>query len=218
MMMETLLPAREGAIRLCQAASDFRALRQPDVELALWSRQAPPEIMAALAALPADVLPDGRVLAALDDLPVALEAFFRPQSDTNALRSWLIADICTLAEAFADLTGSGEIDARLERVTGDACWKFHRDCVEARLITTYRGPGTEWVPPAQSEAALRDQKAYRGPLNRFAPFAVGVFKGSCAGPGSGIVHRSPSLIGTGETRLLLCLNPPSNASPDRWRR
>ena len=216
--MEILLDTPEAAVRVCDALPDILALREPLVEMALWPRAIPPAMAAALADLPAASLPDGRVLVRLDDLEAALDTLFLDRAATAALRPWLIADIATLAALFADLTGSIEIDVRLERITGDACWKFHRDCVEARLLTTYRGPGTEWVSPVDAAAALRDQKAYRGPLNRFPAQAVGVFKGSCAGPGSGIVHRSPSLAGRGETRLLLCLNLPSSASPERWTR
>ncbi len=216
--MASLLDAPEAAVRVCDALPDILALRQPSVEMALWPREIPPEMAAALDDLPAASLPDGRVLVRLDDLEAALDTLFLDRAATAALRPWLIADIAMLAACFADLTGSIEIDVRLERITGDACWKFHRDCVEARLLTTYRGPGTEWVSPTDAAAALRDQRAYRGPLHRFPPQAVGVFKGSCAGPGSGIVHRSPPIAGHGETRLLLCLNLPTSASPERWTR
>jgi len=30
------------------------------------------------------------------------------------------------------------------------------------------------------------------------------------------VHRSPPILGTGKTRLLLCLNTPSETSPLPW--
>lgn len=216
--MDALLDVPTAAVRICDALPDMLALRQPSVEMALWPRAIPPAMAAALDTLPATSLPDGRVLVSLGDIEAALDTLFRDRAATADLRPWLIADIAMLAAYFADLTGSIEIDVRLERITGDACWKFHRDCVEARLLTTYRGPGTEWVSPTDAPAALRDQRAYRGPLHRFPPQAVGVFKGSCAGPGSGIVHRSPPLAGRGETRLLLCLNLPSSASPERWTR
>ena len=108
------------------------------------------------------------------------------------------------------------VDVRLERVSHDSCWKFHRDFVEARLLTTYRGPGTEWVQPIHAERALRAQKRFKGPLEHVRGNDVALFKGNCAGPGSGIVHRSPPIAGTGCTRLLLALNRQSAASPEPW--
>lgn len=216
--MEMQLETLDTAIRICAVLPDIMMLRQPGIELALWLRRIPPRIEAELAQLPAESLPDGRVLVGLADLNAALDSLFLDRVTTAAVRPWLIADIAALVDQFVDLTGTTEVDVRLERITGDGCWKFHRDCVEARLLTTYRGPGTEWVFPADAPNALRDQRAYRGPIHRFPRQAVGVFKGSCAGPGSGIVHRSPPLAGQGETRLLLCLNLPSSASPERWTR
>ncbi len=125
-----------------------------------------------------------------------------------------MADLVSLTEAFCRTMDSDIVDIRLETVTHDGCWKYHRDHVPARLLTTYRGPGTQWVTPERSEDALAQQKAYSGPLEQFAEHAVGLFKGSKAEKGRGIVHRSPPILGTGTTRILLCLNLPSAASPE----
>jgi hypothetical protein len=84
--------------------------------------------------------------------------------------------------------------------------EVHRDCVEPRLLTTYRGPGTEWVQPCHADRAVRAQKRYAGPIERLQRHDVAIFKGCCVGEGRGIVHRSPPISKTGLTRLLLCLN------------
>jgi hypothetical protein len=31
-------------------------------------------------------------------------------------------------------------------VTGNGCWKFHADYVALRMITTYCGQATRWLP------------------------------------------------------------------------
>ena len=85
-----------------------------------------------------------------------------------------------------------------------------------RLITTYIGPGTEYVDPADAGRALDDQRDYTGPLNRVPAFGVAVFKGSSGPSGMGVVHRSPPIAGTGLHRLVLCVNAPSSTSPVRW--
>ena len=109
-----------------------------------------------------------------------------------------------------------EVDIRLETIRHDACWKFHRDHVPARLLTTYRGPGTEWVHPRDGAAALSEQKSFRGRIERFPEHSVGLFKGSRGGSRAGIVHRSPPVALSGEVRLFLCLNLPSIMSPSSW--
>jgi len=132
------------------------------------------------------------------------------------MRDLLTEDIGGLVSTFADITRTGCVDVRLERISHDACWKFHRDTVETRLVTTYRGPTTQWVPMAHSQRALDEQTAYAGPLERLGDHDVAVFKGNLAGQGGGVVHRSPPIEGTGVTRLFLCLNTPSIVSPGLW--
>ena len=132
------------------------------------------------------------------------------------MRELLITDIAKLIQVFSRITAKARVDVRLERVDDDACWKFHRDSVDARLLTTYRGPTTEWVQPEHGERAILEQQSFTGPLEHLGAHDVALFKGTKADTGRGIVHRSPPIVGTGYTRLLLCLNEPTVASPDPW--
>lgn len=205
-------------IETCAAVAGLAAIKRPGTELVIWRRRLPPALTAWLDRLEAAHLPDLRVLVRPGELRRAAE----PQLDAcglpaGELRDLLLADVEGLALEFSRITQSDLVDLRLERLRDDACWKFHRDCVEARLLTTYRGPTTEWVRPAHAERALREQKRFDGPLERLQGNDVAIFKGSCAGPGSGIVHRSPPIAGSGVTRLLLCLNTRSAASPEPWQ-
>ena len=131
------------------------------------------------------------------------------------MQDLLIEDIEALVSAFSAVANS-LVDVRLDRISHDACWKVHRDTVETRLLTTYRGPATEWVLPEHAAQALREQKKFKGPIERLRDHDVALFKGSEAGTGRGIVHRSPPIVGTGCTRLLLCLNLPSDVSPEQY--
>ena len=190
-------------------------IRDPEVELVIWQRRLLPGLGHWLDLLPIEELPDARVLvrqsSAVQAVTEMLDLARTPDGDA---RSTLRDDIVLLTRIFATLTGTDLIDIQLERIDDDACWKFHRDRVPARLLTTYRGPATEWVWPEESAAALAHQKTFAGSVQRLSGFAVGMFKGSCAEPASGIVHRSPPVDGA--TRLLLCLNLPSAMSPDLW--
>ena len=211
-------PATFGAaIETCDAAEGLAAIGNPGMELVIWRRALPQCLQTWLDRMDESCLPDIRVLVRPSDLRRAVEPHFddcgMPPGD---MRDLLLGDVDDLVSAFARITQSDLVDVRLERIGHDACWKFHRDCVEARILTTYRGPATEWVQPIDAERALREQRSYKGPLERFRVHDVAIFKGSCVGPGSGIVHRSPPVAGTGRTRLLLCLNRQSAASPKPW--
>ncbi|MCY4230815.1 MAG: DUF1826 domain-containing protein, partial [Alphaproteobacteria bacterium] len=173
------------------------------MELVIWRRALPLCLQTWLDQMDPSCLPDLRILVRPGDLRRAMEPHLdeigmRP----GDMRNLLIADVHDLVLGFAGITRSDLVDVRLERVSHDACWKFHRDCVEARLLTTYRGPATEWVQPVHAERALHTQKRFKGPLEHMRSNDVAIFKGSCAGPGSGIVHRSPPIADTGCTRLL----------------
>lgn len=202
-------------------------LRLPDVALAIWNRRRPPSLAAWLDALEAPHLPDFRVQAETQDLPAAIEDMIAASPlPEGPARQMLADDVFMLAWRFAAVLDLPAVDVRLEPIGGDACWKFHRDHVPARLVTTYVGPGTQWVHPAHADQALEGQQDYAGPLERLSAGDVALFRG-CAGHHGhaqgddrehGIVHRSPPIAGTGITRLLLCLNPPSLASPPPWRK
>ena len=193
------------------------AIGVPSTELVIWKRALPPQFRDWLDQIPVRALPDIRLLIKLGELRPALEPLLNQGGIRGGdMRDLLIADIAKLVQVFSQITARARVDVRLERVNDDACWKFHRDSVDARLLTSYRGPTTEWVQPGNGERAILEQRAFTGPLERLGTHDVALFKGARAGTGRGIVHRSPPIAGTGCTRLLLCLNEPTAASPDPW--
>jgi hypothetical protein len=204
-------PVRTGA-----SATVLNEIHVPGVELALWRRPLPPILAAWLEAIPFERLPAGSFLADRSSLATATQSLFSTVTPPGVGSRLLIEDIEELAFRFLRLSGSALVDVRLEAVDDNACAGFHRDRVSLRLITTYRGPGTQWVAPEHAPAALRDQQAYRGPIAAFPRHAVGLFRGSRAPGAEGLTHRSPPIEGTEQTRLLLCLNLPSATSPPRW--
>lgn len=213
-------PAMLGRdVATCDAADGLAAINRPDTDLVIWRRRLSLDLQSWLDHLEASCLPDLRVLVRPSDLRPALQPHFDdcgvPQ---GRLCDLLVRDVEDLVSTFSKITRTDLVDVRLERVDHDACWRFHRDCVEARLLMTYRGPATEWVLPIHGERALREQRRFKGPIEHLGKHDVAIFKGSCAGPGSGIVHRSPPIEGTGRTRLLLCLNKRSTVSPEPWSR
>jgi len=212
-------PAGEASPEVAEgfAPEVLADILRPNVMMAIWHRRPPSAFTEWIARLDGALLPDGRFLARCSDLRDALaELLDRSGTPAHPMRQHLSRDICMLANAFAGIMASDRVDLRLEAVRGDACWKFHRDRISARFLTTYRGPGTEWVAGQHADRALTEQRAYRGPLHRLPPHGVALFKGDPHAGRIGVVHRSPPIAATGTVRLLLCLNPPSPASPALW--
>lgn len=203
------------AVLHSEGAAVLDALLQPGVELALWQRSADPRL-AALAewmqTLPLAQLPVCRMnlqpTEAVAKLNAAFDASRTPHS---ALRWTLVADIADLVNRFAAITGCDTVRLRLDAISNNACRRWHRDCVPMRLITTYRGPGTEWVAPEQGQTVIAQPDLDAPHGAQLAPLDVALFKG-CGWPeaahDSGIVHRSPPIEGLGLTRLVLVLNLP----------
>ena len=71
----------------------------------------------------------------------------------------------------------------------------------ARLICTYRGTGTQY---GQSRNGDDPKRVFTVPTG-----SAVLLRGSLwpQNPDAGLVHRSPPIEGTGETRLVLVLDP-----------
>ena len=206
-----------NGIKFCDTRAGLDSINAPDTELVIWKRSLASDLQDWIDRTDAASLPHVRLLIKPEEIRPALE----PLLDDCGLRAGdmrdlLVADVTDLVIAFADITISDYVDVRLERVSHDACWKFHRDSVDTRLVTTYRGPTTEWVRHAHAQQAINRQREFRGPLERLGDGDVAIFKGNRTGPNKGIVHRSPPIAGTGLTRLVLCLNQRAEPSPDPW--
>ena len=192
----------------------MKGIHQIGVALALWERSLPADLARWVEGLAQ--LPEGHLLAGHPELRAAVASIVEPATRAGPMADRLVDDVCGLARLFLDLTDAEQVDLRLEAVDDDACAAFHRDCVGLRLITTYRGPGTEWVAPGDAEYALRAQGDCAGAVHAFPEHSVGVFRGCKAQGIEGLVHRSPRIGDSVQSRLLLCLNTPTANSPPCW--
>jgi hypothetical protein len=200
----------------------FTAWKGDESVALVHERDMPQDLSEWLDKLPADKLPDGRVLISPSQTLEALEAIFvHSKTPSGLMRFRFARDVAGITQRFSELSDSPYVDLRLEAIRHDHCWRFHRDNVHWRLLTTYRGTGTEWVEPHNAERALSEQRDYSGPLCQLSRFSIGLLKGLKAGINVAALHRSPPMPQQGNrkpahSRLLLCLNVPSDASPDPW--
>lgn len=131
----------------------------------------------------------------------------------------LAQDVASLSFMLGRLLGAPRVRVRIECNDGGLCPLFHVDATGLRLICTYRGPGTEWVP---GHLVRRDQLGLQGrtpeaanaaiapgpdDIRELQPGWVGIFKGSerHGDYANGVVHRSPQRPGR---RLLVVLDAP----------
>ena len=113
----------------------------------------------------------------------------------------LIDDVAVLAQLFADVMRSPYLRVRLDVITTNACRKFHIDALTARLVCTYRGTGTQF--------GFSENGADPTDIETVPTGSPIVLRGTRwpETPSSGLRHRSPPIEGTGETRLVLVLDP-----------
>ncbi|MEM1430153.1 MAG: DUF1826 domain-containing protein [Pseudomonadota bacterium] len=180
----------------------LRAILAPDCAAVIVRRQPPPSFQSWIGELKPERLPRGRVTLPPERVRDALSQLCSAAETPDGIeRDWLVDDAASLAESFADLMKARYLRLRMDVVTTNACRKFHVDAILARLICTYRGTGTEYGVSIDHEDPTRVFTLPTG-----VPM---VMRGTLwpEEPRSGLLHRSPPIEGTGETRLVLVLDP-----------
>jgi len=189
-------------VGVADCVRDLDVIARPGVAAALWQRRVDPGWQAWINGLAPETLPQLRVILHPGRVRDAVsDACDVAGLDASAARDWLIEDIAALADRFAGLMRARFLRLRLDVIETDACRRFHIDAVTARLICTYRGTGTQYGISVDGEVPRRVFTTPTGvPL---------VLRGTLwpGNPPSGLLHRSPPIEGSGETRLLLVLDP-----------
>ncbi|MEY8828205.1 DUF1826 domain-containing protein [Sedimentitalea sp. XS_ASV28] len=180
---------------------DFGAIRSPGIEAMIWQRRPHAALQTWLDGLEPGLLPRMRVTLRPGQIRATLtETFLCAGLPAVPERSLLIDDITFLADVFSQTMCARWLRLRLDVVDTNACRRFHVDRVTARLVCTYRGTGTQYgVSPAGEPDVIHT-------VPTGAPF---VMRGTLwpAGANHDLRHRSPPVAGTGETRLVLVLDP-----------
>ncbi len=187
-------------VKITDALDGLAAIHSPDCAAVIWARPDCPALTRWLATLQPAQLPEAREILRPDALRPALAQILAPLPDSPE-RALLIESIATLAEQFAQVMRAPWLRLRLEVVTGNACRKFHVDNVTARLVCTYRGTGTQY---GLAGRGAEPEVVHTMPTGQ--PIVLRGMRWPTTPP-SMLKHRSPPIEGTGETRLLLVLDP-----------
>jgi hypothetical protein len=131
----------------------------------------------------------------------------------------LSSEIAELVDMFCCLFDLEDAGLRLTMLDHAMCPRFHTDKVPCRLVTTFQGSATEWLPhelvdrsklghgnnglPDDESGIYKDESDIR----RLRSGDVALIKGELweGNENAGLVHRSPKLE-PGEKRLLLTLD------------
>lgn len=166
--MTAIQPASVGRAlhRRVGSIDAISRLNWKTVHAALWERQLAPTVLASFRRLT-----HGQAFA--------LQSHLDPRSDNPArlvqglpkivpwlgqgpivgdevARAELAADLVVLCAALGHATGRWQQRVKISVVDHEACPKFHVDNVPLRVVCSYVGNGTEYVPePAVDRAALK---------------------------------------------------------------
>ena len=180
------------------------AIHNPGCAAAIWRRRTLPRFQSWIDALAPQRLPAARIVLPPAKVRDAARQVCEVAGTPDcAERTRLVDDTAALAQLFAGLMVASYLRLRFDVVTTNACRKFHIDTIAARLICTYRGPGTQY---GISTDGAEPRRVFTVPTG--TPI---VLRGTLwpEPPKSGLLHRSPPIEGTGETRLVLVLDPVS---------
>ncbi len=145
-----------------------------------------------------------RASGIVDEILSSLKDYF----DNNLSEcSSLFEDISEILRLFERTTKASSFRLLLSTVSTNMCRKFHTDINNVRLLCTYIGPGTLWLPDdavdpkslhPRKELVIDEQK-----IQQVATGDVVLLKGALYPDANPILHRSPSIEEQGEKRILL---------------
>lgn len=194
-------PPRAAWVAASDKAEGLERIADPGIAAAIWRRPRDPDLGGWLDALPPAQLPRLRQALDLADVASSVQAACVLAGLAAPAVTALAEDVAALARRFGAIMAAPRVHLRLDVIQHNACHKFHCDRVVARLLCSYRGQGTEFGPAKAAGEVCG--------LNQLATHEAAIFRGTLwPGEDCGLLHRSPPIAGTGETRLLLVIDLP----------
>lgn len=192
-----------------------------EVSIAVWQRKLDQEISLYLDQL---LRQPNKIALKLSGTPEQLlneiKAVFPEQFNIDGKSisaSGFFSDITLVLEMFCCLFDAKALGLRINVLEHAMCPRFHVDNVALRLITSYHGLATQWLPnQVANRSALGTDMASQigGPgaitdkashIQDMAAGDVALFKGELweGNQGRGIIHRSPKITDEQPRRLVV---------------
>ncbi len=190
-----------GPIRITNQLEGLSDIFEKEAEAVIWNRQIPSSVLSVLEALPTHDVDNGRFHVQVNEVSTCILALFEKWAwPLREAHQWLAHDVESLANHMGQILSLRNVLLRVELVRTDACRKFHRDTVTARLICTYSGIGTE-IGVAENN----DEPDHIENVPTGSPILLkGKLWPGCNEPS--VLHRSPPIEEAGASRLMVVLN------------
>ena len=188
-------------------------INKDNLNLCLWKRNKNHALAKEVAAFRPFELRDRRISTTKLTFDADVQKIMLDQSVDPSACSNLREDLRRLADIFFTVSESCDTRFRLFTTIDDDCQRFHVDYRHLRMICTYQGPGTEWLTEDQAnrdayaDGGSNEDIIRYGTPGRFKTSWVGILKddGFPGNRGGGLMHRSPSLAGCQDIRVVFCL-------------
>ena len=127
-----------------------------------------------------------------EDIQEILKDIISVNSQAKAFYKTWVSDMAEVCEIFCDTLKSESVSFCLGTKRG--CSRYHIDNVPMRLLVTYSGQGTEWLPNKIAnriafEEGLPNEKIVRdySKIQHIDTWNIAIFRGGSAG----LLHRTP---------------------------
>jgi hypothetical protein len=187
-----------------------------ECNIAIWQRHLDDTFLTSLATF---VKGGGKLTAARQLSSDSAEAYIRTLADGQPFAPQLHAYIAELVDMFICLFEANTIGFRLSTLDKAMCPRFHVDRVPCRLVTTFVGPGSQWLEHDNTDRTMLGHKSgaltddhsglYRTEqdIQTLETGDVAILKGELwqGNENAGIVHRSPP-VSSSQRRVVMTLD------------
>ncbi|MEZ8776770.1 DUF1826 domain-containing protein [Vibrio splendidus] len=188
---------------------------QSDINIAVWQRQFDEDLTMAISEFIASNPSFSKSISLSPD-----KAYDKLEFATDGTASKaLLENMAELVDMFCCLFDLEEVGLRLAVLNKAMCPRFHFDQVPCRLVTTYHGVATQWLPNESVDRSKLGRGSNGQPdsisglyndesdIQKMTSGDVALLKGErwSGNENRGLVHRSP-VTSSNETRLLLTLD------------
>lgn len=194
----------------------FTNIYEEHCNIAVWERDLSPQLQQDVS----EYLDSNTgLLSSMTLSPENAVAVIHESLGGKQITAALSENIAQLVDIFCCLFELDRVGLRLTALDRAMCPRFHVDHVPARLVTTFSGTATQWLPHNEVDRSklghgslgLSDEASglfkHENKIEQLSSGDVALLKGEgwIGNEGAGLVHRSP-FIKAGEKRLLLTLD------------
>ncbi|KJG06396.1 succinylglutamate desuccinylase [Photobacterium angustum] len=193
----------------------FTNIYRNNINIAVWQRNLSSELTHEIETFLSDN-PTFRKSISLSPETVREELDLATQ---RKLPKALVENIAQLVDMFCCLFDLKEVGLRLTALNNAMCPRFHVDHIPCRLVSTFHGNASQWLPNDKVDRTklghgnngLPDETSglykQHSDIEQLSTGDVALLKGEAwaGNENLGIVHRSPATL-PNETRLLMTLD------------